>query len=67
MNNIPHDEVIDSAVYEIAELQISCAETIRINKMLIHELKLCRKSFLHHGLEGHAWIVDQVLIMAGEE
>lgn len=66
MNNILHNEVIDSAVYEIADLQVKYTELERINKMLVHELKLCKKSFEHHSLDGHAWIVDQVLIMAGE-
>ena len=66
MNNILHDEIVDSAVFEIADLQVKYSELERLNKILVHELQCCKHSFEHHSLDGHAWIVDQVLIMVGE-
>ena len=59
-------ELQDDAIAKITELEMSISvlqakliNTEGKNDYLVHELEAARKSFSHHGLEGHAWIASQ--------
>lgn len=46
---------------EISVLQAKIANVEGKNDYLIHELECSRRSFSHHGLDGHAWIATQAI------
>lgn len=48
---------------EVSILKSKIANLEGKNDYLIGELQCCRRSFTHHGLEGHAWIAQQGIII----